>query len=304
MPATPASPASPTVCPTDYLFSSFNIFSFGSITLFGSDFEGRVAAGGSVSLTNFSVGAYLEGGSSVDCSAITGYQYALVSAGSVTLNRGAVVAGKVAYGNSISSTAVNYNSGCGNAIQDANVIDFNYWKTYAMELSMKISQLTGTGSVTSNNGICSMVGTGASTEIFNVEASVFQACKAFSVAGVSSAGSIVVNVMNGGSIELPVADWSPFEQYREKLIFNFYGTTQISFHNIAFHGVLIAPSADLSTYSGQYNGQIIVNSWSGSAQGNVRTISSCPPLLVSMDAGAGAARSHSKRSRLAEILHF
>jgi len=247
-----------------------------------SDFEGRAAGGLSVNFKNFEVGHKLNNVNAA-CSSLSStlgdnYAHTLISGGSLTLNAGSVRSGDATYVSTSSAVSVGWNSGCG--AQQMNLFDFSAWKSYAESFNNYICGLTATGTCVLNGNVLTLTGSNQASEIFTCSASDFNAARSFAMSGISaSADGITINV-NGASVVFPSVSYSMFEQYAAKLVWNFCGATSINTQRLSWYGLMLAPQASVSTYSGSYRGSVITNNWSGGFQGNLTEVV-CLPALYS-----------------------
>ncbi|RYG33814.1 choice-of-anchor A family protein [bacterium] len=233
--------------------AGYNVFVSGSYSSENSDIEGKLAAGGNVNLTNYSVGANLTGGT----------QNALVSGGVVNYHSGSVK------GNIVSATAPNlssfgYTNG-GTSVVGASAvssaINFTQTAAYLQSASTQWGALSSVGTVVSQYGGITFTGTSSTLNVFNLTASEFAAGSYYNFnipAGATTLFNITgstVNFHNTGYGIDPT-----------KTVWNLVDATNVGVTSLK--GSILAPKAAINGTYGAVDGQVFASSFSGNTQIN------------------------------------
>ena len=233
----------------------YNAFIFGDFYSINSDTQGRLAAGGNVSLTNYGVGDGLE----VDKSRT---KNTLVVGGNLDYTNGQVNNGNVSVAGSITQSGLSVPHGSINANADIP-IDFDAAKTSLTNLSGQIvSQTTGTTS--SLNGTLSLNGSGIDTlEVFNIDGSSLSSIRTYTISNIATNATVIINV-SGTDISTSDAGMNGFSD--GKVLFNFYETNSLTLTGIGFAGSILAPYANIVANNGNINGTVIAQSYAGTME--------------------------------------
>jgi len=247
--------------------SDYNVFVKDSFTAVYSDVEGRVAAGGDVSVTGYSINLANSALASSDTIP------ALVVGGDLNVNSAQV------YGNV-------YVEGDYNATQSFNIIDGSVNSTGVSGIDFEsafstLAQLSGDLSSFSANSTAIdkwstqyLTGTGSNNEqgdihIFSLDSSDFNYSN-YLLSGIDAGDTIVFNVagdnISTGWGNLAGSDFS-LSDLSANIIYNFYEADFITL-TAAMYGSILAPMADIYSNYGVIEGQVIANSWTGSFQVN------------------------------------
>ena len=254
-------------------WSCFNVY-LSDYTLFvltdytgGHDVEGKVAAGGNIAMSDFSVGSRL---------ADNNIANTLVAGGNLSLQRGGVW-GDAWYGGSYSADHdVVYPRG---TATQGSPINFAGRFASLQSLSSAFAQVAANGTTTRESwGGLFLSGSNSALNVFDLNASDLNGAVLFNLD--APAGSLAVVNVRGAS-----ASFSGFSINlgggigEQDVLFNFVNTTQINATGIGLRGTLLAPGADVSFSNGNWNGGIYARSMTGNAEGhlvplNDRTV--CP----------------------------
>jgi choice-of-anchor A domain-containing protein len=226
----------------------------------GTDVEGKVAAGGNITMNNFSVGWRLPEANLANT---------LVSGGNMTLSNGGVW-GDAWYGASYSGDqTVSFPRGAG--MQQGSPIDFTARGTELRALSANLAALPVNGTTTYESwGGIMLSGTDPEVNVFAVNASAFTGAALLSVS--APAGSLAVLNISGGS-----ASFSGFGQSysgvdQHGVLFNFVDATSITANGFGFWGTVLAPYADITFNNGSWDGGIYAKSLTGNAEGHINPL--------------------------------
>ncbi len=246
----------------------FNVLTFGDFTAPSSDVEGRLYAGGNVSLSNYSVGATLSGGLVGGDTLVVGGDLTFVS-GSVN-NGNAVVGGSAAgVDSSVRWGLINSGYTLTENVGAAGLpVDFTAEQVRLQTTSAALALLSATGVSEAKWSQVFLTGSGNATrEVFNISAADLAGSTNLAISGVQAGAEIIVNV-SGSS-----ASWSGgldsfFEQNRTNVIFNFFEAETLSLGSIGVQGSILAVNADISASWGVVWGQVVAESWNGPMQAN------------------------------------
>jgi choice-of-anchor A domain-containing protein len=239
--------------------SDYNLFVLEDYTG-GHDVEGKVAAGGNITMTDFAVGARL---GAIQIS------NTLVADGNLALSRGGVW-GDAWYGGSYSAdTTVVFPRG---SVAQGRPISFATRASELRTLSSRLASLQVNGSTTRESwGGVMMRGTDPVLNVFNVSGSDFTGAVFWSID--APAGSLVVVNIRGTA-----ASFSGFSIAfsggigPQGVLYNFVDATHITAQGIGFVGTLLAPYAHVDFNNGSWDGGLYAKSLTGNAEGHIHPL--------------------------------
>jgi choice-of-anchor A domain-containing protein len=256
-------PSEDSACSGDDCFdvhlSDYNVFLEEDYTG-GTDVRGKVAAGGDIEMTNFSLGAGL---------AETDTANTLVAGGNLTLAHGGLH-GDAVYGGTYSAdgTVTFYR---GSAFQGTPI---NFAARFAelRALSARLDGLAsnGTTTVASWGGIM-LSGGDANLNVFDVDAAAFTGAKLLSIT--APAGSLAVINIHGTS-----ATFTGFGSTfgggidQNGVLYNFVDATNITSRGYGFWGTVLAPNAHFDFSDGSFDGGLYGKSLTGNAEGHINPL--------------------------------
>ncbi|MEM8960297.1 MAG: Calx-beta domain-containing protein [Acidobacteriota bacterium] len=243
---------------------AFNVFAFGNLNQNNSDAEGRMAAGGHLQLSNYSIGL-LE--------TVTGGD-ALVAGLSLTFNNGQVHHGDVAWGTSAQLNGVTIVDGID---YQGTPIDFVAERLYLEGLADSMAQVADTGPVTIPpwNAI-TLDGTDPELNVFTVPASNLSSATSFTI-NVPAGASVLINV-DGAAVTIQNFGFTLNGTDAEHVVFNLHQATSLVMQSIGMQGTVLAPRAAVQFNNGQHNGALIAASIQGNGQSNLRRFDGCLPV--------------------------
>jgi choice-of-anchor A domain-containing protein len=227
----------------------------------GAKVAGKVAAGGTITLNNFSVGHRLS---------ISNLANALVAGGNLRLTHGGV-RGAARYGGTYETDAtVSFSQGSG--AQQGAPIDFAVQSAALRQLSSQLASLEarGTTTIETSGGIV-LEGTRSDVNVFQVPASAFSGATLLSIE--APPGSLAVINISGTSATL-----SGFGQAfsggidPRGVLYNFTEATSISANRFVFLGTVLAPRAQVHFSTGSWEGGMYALSLTGSAEGKLNPL--------------------------------
>ena len=240
----------------------YNVMVFGSFSSSFSDTEGSMAVGGSASLNGYAVGLQL-GSSHLGASLVVG--------GSLSYSNGSIYNGYAEVGGAAAVSSV------GDGVSSAAVVnsgvsglsvDFNAEKNAAIALSENLAGLQATGSGSSVYGGIEAVGDNSSpVQVFDIDGSdISNAWGWRALVDVPEDSTLVFNI-SGKNISM-TGGLSELTSFSDRVIFNFFEAETIDLRYLAVEGSILAPYANVTGNSGQMNGTLIANSFTGNLQFN------------------------------------
>jgi choice-of-anchor A domain-containing protein len=247
----------PSAC-VDVNLSDYNLFVLENYTL-GADILGKAAAGGNITLNNFSVGAGL---------AATDTANVLVSGGDMNLSNGGIWGDAVHGGAFNADSSVSFPRG---AASQGTPINFTARGNELRQMSARLANLTANGTTTVESwGGVRFTGTDPSVNVFQVSASDLGA--AHTLFFNAPAGSLAVINITGteGKLKGGYSFGGGIDQ--RGVLFNFANATSFTADSYGLWGTLLAPYADVSFNNGSFDGGIYAKSMAGNAEGHINPL--------------------------------
>ncbi len=224
----------------------------------GHDVGGKVAAGGNISMTGFSVGAALYE---------TDIAQTLVAGGNLTLSQGGIW-GDTFYGGTYSSdsSVIQYRG----TVTKSAPINFVSRFVELRNLSSQLAGMTAHGTTTVDSwGVITLSGTDPSLNVFNVNASSFAGIKTLAIN--APANSMAVINIRGTSATLTGfgISFTGGGIDQRTVLFNFPDATSIDVRGIGILGTVLAPYARMTFNTGSWDGGIYAVSLTGNAEGHI-----------------------------------
>lgn len=307
--AAPAAHASTFMDTLSNVSSTYNAYTSGSFTSSNSDTQGKIAAGGSVSLSSYAVGQNNPGGN------------ALVAGGGVSFNNGTI------YGNAVSGGAATYsganvtgNVSAGGAIGGSQAPYLNKVAYTGVPVTFgQISADLASASAYLNSAAAQSQGVLGSTALqygtLNFTSNATSGLVFFDVTAaqlanvnlafnVNSAATVIVNVTGLlGSGTIGAGGFSGVNA--DNTLFNFVDATNLNL--ASFNGSILATNAAVTAQNGRIDGTLMANSYNGTSQlnafsftGHLPTMSAAVPEPSSwamMILGVGAIGAVLRRRR-------
>ncbi|EAU64021.1 putative surface protein [Stigmatella aurantiaca DW4/3-1] len=252
-------PVSRTVTQSDISvrLNDYNVFLTEDYTL-GTDVEGRVAAGGNISMTNFSVGWNLPAWDSAPV---------LVAGGNLTLSQGGIW-GDASHGGTYSAKNVSYVRG---APSQGFPVDFATRAAQVRTLSTRLASLPANSLTRRESwGGLMLSGSSSHVNVFDVNASDFSGTVLLSIDAPS--GSLVVLNIRGASATLSGGHSFSGGIDQRGVLFNFVDATSINASRYSLWGTLLAPNAHVNFNNGSFDGGLYAKSLSGNAEGHLNPL--------------------------------
>lgn len=239
----------------DVELSDFNLFLTGDYSG-GHDVRGKVAAGGTIDMHYFSLGAGL---------AADDTDNVLVAGSALNFDNGGIF-GDAHYGDSVTTngTATFYRG----SLSQGSSLDFFSRADELYQLSSVVASLTAKGNTQFQSwGGLFLQGTDPKVNVFNVTGAQLSATRYFSL----SVPSGSVAVINVSGYEATVANFSNAYSGVDAtgVLFNFPDASYINAYGYGFFGTVLAPYAHIDFNSGSFDGGIYAESLTGNAEGHL-----------------------------------
>ncbi len=249
--------------------NNYNAFIFNDFNATSGDVEGRLAVGGNVDISNYSVN--IKGATQLYAETAT--YPALVTGGDLQFKSGQI-AGDVHVGATYIPTSTGTVTNGATSIGGTSPIDFDSEFTNLTKLAEDLSLLTANGTAIDKWSSQYLAGAGENSlggdlHVFNLDATDMLFTDYF-LSDVDKGDTVLFNVA-GDDI---ATSWGNFggsdfslKNMSDNILFNFFEAESLEI-NAALYGSILAPKADISASSGVIWGQVIANSWNGNAQIN------------------------------------
>ena len=251
------------------LANLYNVFVLGNINMSNTDAEGRVAAGGNVTLSNYGVGA------GISPLPPAGTDASLVIDGSVNISGGSNASGNTVV--NPASTITAYTMGNPNgSLTTGTPIDFSEAGRYLKCASAWWGALAPNGTGAVLFGQLTLTGIDGALNIFQLDAANVYG------SGLSLAQLNGINIVAPASSTIlinitgPAIQFGSYQIFRNgltatrddahRILWNFPDALTWSNSTTAIYGSVLAPFAAANTTYSQINGNIIFDSYSGNAE--------------------------------------
>jgi len=249
---------------------------FGDFTANFSDVEGNAAVGGDLDTVDYSFGFQLSPNLAVDTDVLT-------VQGDSTMTRSRVYYGDFSH----SGAETLHQTGVDGTIRSPATFDFSAAQNRYVALSSSLSELTKTGTATSQFNKLSLVGDPSlDVNIFLVTPDLWLDNNGNDVTvidlDIPTGSTAIINVA-GATPEISalgfddVIDGQP-SPFRHRTLFNFFEADEVTTKNIGLEGALLAPNADLSHLDAVIYGQVIAGSFEGNGQIDLEPFSGVIPV--------------------------
>jgi len=243
--------------------SPYNAFVFEEFSAPSSDVEGRLAAGGDVSINNYSVGDKLDPQTLTDV---------LISGGDITFPSGRVYYGNILASGNVAGVGAPVLNGMQNgAIVQGNTtlpVNFNQAYDQLSHLSTSLSNLAVNTNYESQWGGLYLHGDCASNQqVFNLDGATVLSAHTFQVDCIPNDAYVIFNI-SGTDVGLTNMSLSSLVPHRQRVIFNFYQAQNLTLTGIGVEGTILAVNANINNPQGVIKGQLIAKSWNGMMQLN------------------------------------
>ncbi|ARS27961.1 collagen-binding domain-containing protein [Sphingomonas sp. KC8] len=232
--------------------TQYNAFVQGSYQGTNSDVEGRLAAGGSVQLTNYAVGSKLGSGANGSNSLIAG--------GSLAATNGQLFNGNAVVGGASALTGFTIANG---ALTSGTPIDFTSQFQQINALADTLGGMAANGATKFQYGTLALTGTQSGLNIFTINAADLSSANNFTIS-TPTGSKVLVNVIGGaatmqGGMSLSGVTGS-------NVLLNFYQAGSLTMNGVGIYGSILAPESAVSFNNGQLNGTLVASSFAGSGE--------------------------------------
>lgn len=227
----------------------FNMVTFGDFQS-TSDVEGKLAVGGTMTVSGFSVGSRLDASANGTDTLVVG--------GTLNYGGGSVKYGNVAWGTAYNGPGYNIAPN-GTVRQDPNAFNFAAAQASLTGLSAQLGTLADTGNTFFNGyGQVALTGTDAALNVFSMTTAQLATLNGFSI-NVPTNSTTIINIF-GNAASINGFGYSGAGVNRHKTLFNFVDATTFFAQHNGIEGSVLAPLANATMSGGSVNGQFIVNS--------------------------------------------
>lgn len=252
-----------------YAATPYNAFVFNNFTDSRSDVEGALAAGGTVNISSYSVGATLTAGQ-IAASFGPG-QYTLVGGSDLKAANGSLAHGNAFDGgprSDVQQPGFTLNEGILSA-GGPSPIDFSTAATELRNLSalLQLQATTGGDGCTFDGyatTTCKAVAPGLN--IINVTDPAILNGKGIQIQSIYTNATLVINVSGTNDI-LGGSGFSAFDSGKTVML-NYYQAAALQLGSSGFTASLLAPFATVTANGGNFNGNFIANNFYGHTQFN------------------------------------
>jgi len=232
----------------------YNVFVFKDFKANSSDVQGRLAAGGNVTINNYSVGTSLTDGNNGSANLVAGGK---LVAKNGQLFHGSAVAGSLDVAGSFSAPKGTISTG-------ALPVDFSAEQLRLSSLSTTLAAKATTNGATGGLqwGGYYLNTNSSGLSVFNIAATNVNN---FSLTSTAANAIVLINV-SGTSANFQNMGFSFSGIDASHVLFNFVDATSITINGVGFLGSVLAPKADVAFNNGNFAGTLIAKSLSGGGE--------------------------------------
>jgi choice-of-anchor A domain-containing protein len=254
--------------------ADYNVFIFGngSFMSTNTDTMGDLAAGGSVTLMNYTVAQGIAGNSAINPNPAR-----LVVGGQLTAQNGGVGSnqqGAIYYG-TLAPNIVNHSfTAGGGQFANQSLVDFAAAGGLYTSYSSQLGGLTANGSATFNgtNGELDFTGTNAALNVFTISNTLLTSSKGIDITA-PTGSTVLINVTGGGTATFSNGSVVENGVTGAAVLYNFVGATGLQLSPTGTggkdpEGSILAPLAAVSGGFAAMSGQLVAASYSGNTQFN------------------------------------
>ena len=235
---------------------SYNLITWSDATLQNSDIQGTVAVGGNATFSSYSIGGSANNASPTDPSFVVN--------GNLTAGNGQVYNGSIYVGGNYSGPGYNLNTAPGSVTQTGmgSAVPFNFAvaQSALTASSATYGATAATGSSLLQSSTLTLTGLDPTLNIFNITAAQLMSASTLQI-NVASGSHVLVNVSGNSATFANMGILGTASA--TNTLFNFYQATTLLLSGIGVEGSILAPLANVNFTSGQMNGQLIANSFTG-----------------------------------------
>lgn len=241
----------------------FNVYVFGDIHQNGSDTEGRMAAGGNIYLSDYSVGLKLSNSN--------GTRNDLISGDTIFFTNGKVENGNaLSVNDSVFGNDVEFPHG---SYKKGSEINFPALNAILTNNSTNLAALSSNGTATLAYSALSFNGS-LNSNIFNVSSSDLSNASNIQF-NVPSSSTVLINV-TGNTVNLQNVGFDMNGVLPSNVLFNMPNVTNLNMSGLSMRGSLLAPLAHVNFNNAVMQGNIAANTLDGNAQFNTGQFNTAP----------------------------
>jgi len=238
--------------------TSFNAFIYDDFTSRASNAQGRIAAGGNVSLDSYGLASALSSQPEVPT---------LIVGGDLSYGQGRIFVGSGLVGGSTENVnqSVIFGLEDGASIEQNATIPIDFGAEFARlrQLSNDLSQIPTNTMVDYRFGGIFITGDCTSdTQVFNLDGAMTLNSNHLVVDCVPDDATIIFNI-DGQTAGFRNIGLSPLRSRATRVLYNFHQADTVQFTNVGIEGTVLAPNAHFDNPRGQLNGSVIGKSWNG-----------------------------------------
>jgi len=237
----------------------YNVFVFKNYKASNSDVQGRLAAGGDVQISNYSVGTSLPSSANKSANLVVG--------GKLTASNG-----QLAHGSAVAkslSVSQNFGAPTGTISIAPMPVDFSAEQLRLSSLSTTLATMSQTAGVINKFQYGGFTLTTAITglSVFNITAAN---ANNFTLTATKPGAVVLINVA-GTSASFQNMGFSFSGIDAAHVLFNFQDATTLTLGGIGFLGSILAPKADVNFNNGNMTGTMIAKSLTGNGEFHLAT---------------------------------
>ncbi len=252
--------------------SNYNAFIFGDMNVWTTDSQGRIAAGGNIAMSNYSVGSHADPAA-----------FSIIGGGNVNYFSGTVANGGIFSDNNVElqSYTVNgdviangsvtvlppYGTVTGSTVGSAgftNPINFSNSFNYLSSLSQGLASMQTNGTTTVTPWYAISLSGSDSVNYFNIDGSDFS--NAVSLTFNMGIDDIAIVNISGTSDTFQNFGLVNADTRQGNILYNFYEADTVSISNIGVKGSVLAPYADVDFNWAHIDGSLIASSLTGTGE--------------------------------------
>jgi len=272
--------------------SGYNVFIFGTGTFNSqnTDTVGNLAAGGNVSLMNYSVASGIAGNPSS-----TPNPAQLVVGGSLTAQNGGVGSNQEGAIYTNSTPSLSSFTATGGVHAQTLVSSFSADQTLYSNLSSSLSSLVANGTTSESGSTLQFIGTSTGLNVFTVSGSTLSSSATIDISAPTGA-TVLINVTGTSAVDFQNGSVMETGVTASNVLYNIASGSVDLVGSKDPKGSILAPNAGVTGGYGQMTGQLIADSYSGNTQFNDTLFAGSLPvplpasgwLLLSGVAGLGS----------------
>jgi choice-of-anchor A domain-containing protein len=240
--------------------AQYSGFFFGNVSKI-PDIEGRLAVGGNLSISGFSIGGRVPHGSGLP-SLVVGGDLTSIGGGGIYDNYSSP--GYAVYSGKRGANVPNYIDFRPQAVSP---VDFEAERTYLTILSQQLRDMPATGTVSQLYSTVTLTGSNQDIEVFNLSASQVKGGLDLVLANVKPGAHLVLNVSSDDQRRVKIGiSMASFQDRHQNVLFNLPDADVVNFTGVLVLGSVLAPYACVRDSSGHLEGTIVAASWDSSME--------------------------------------